>query len=60
MAYTKVIVINRIYNFVLNPFEIIIRFTFLNPSLTTRLIQKFVQNIIFLLLLALLTKVLQE
>ena len=44
----------------LHPFQIVGRLIFSTPSLTTRLIQKFVQNIIFLLWLALLIQVLEE
>ena len=44
----------------LPPFQIVGRLTFLISSLTTRPIQKFVQNIIFLLWLALLVQVLEE
>ena len=46
---------------ILNPSQIIRRLTFLTPSLTTRLIQNFVQKISLLLSwLGLLIKVLQE
>jgi len=45
----------------LNPFQIVSRFTFLISSLTTGLIQSFVHNITFFLLcIGLLIKVLQE
>jgi hypothetical protein len=50
----------RIYYLILLPSQIIRRLTFLTPSLTTRLIQKFVQNINFLSWLGILIKVPQE
>ena len=55
------VAISCVLDFDVLPFQIIIHFIFLTLSLTTHLIEKFMQNIIFLLWLTLLLiKFIQE